>query len=383
MKALLLVVLLCTAGALAAPLQPRSAAEIVQRLDGDPASRARERGWQRRLQQQPRDEQAALALGQSLLARARAEGDARLGGRALAALQGFAEAAPPPEVALLRARVQQHLHDFEASAQGLQALLGRPALEARLRSQAALLLAGVRRTQGQLQASEAACAELPPGWLLQACALEVRGLREPARSLPEWAGLRAQVRGDASAQAWLWLAEAEQAQRAGLPGPAEAGLRTALLLQDDLYTRCALADLLQAQGRLREALTLLEGQARSDAVAVRQAALAQALGDARAGPWAAELRARFAQARERHAADPREPLPHLREQAQFALWVEQTPRQALALAQRNARQQRESADLLLLAQAAQAAGQPQALRQALQLSEQIGLRDERLQTLAL
>lgn len=378
MKAAALLLLAASLGAAATPLRPVRDAEIVQTLDGDPQARAAERAWQRRLQQDPRHAPSALALGQALLTRARAEGDARLGGRALAALQGFEDDRSPAAIVLLRATIQQHLHAFEVSATALQQLLQRPALDAPTRSQAQWLLASVRRTQGQLAASDQACAALP-GWVAQACALENRALRDPQQPLSAWDPLIAQA--DPGTRAWLQVSKAEHALRAGQPEAAEAAFRAALTLSDDTYTRCALADLLRAQGRPAEALALIDSLPRGDAVAVRQAALARALNDPRARAWAAELRARFAQARERHAADPREALPHLREQAQFALWVEQSPRQALALAQANVTQQREAQDLLLLAEAAQAARQPQALKSAAQLSQQLGIRDERLQAL--
>ena len=258
-------------------------------------------------------------------------------------------------------------------------MLARPRQEPALRTRAQLLLAQVQRTQGQLAASDNTCQALNPEWLMQACRLEIATLRDPQLPLARWSELAAPR--ESATRAWLWVSRAEHALRASQPEAAETALRQALALQDDPYTRCALADLLQAQARPAEALALLEGLPRGDAVAVRQAALARQLQDPRAPAWAHELRQRFAQARERHAADPREPLPHLREQAQFALQVEDAPRRALALAQANLRTQREPLDLLLLAQAARAAGQPQALQQAARLSQEIGVRDERLQAL--
>lgn len=378
--ALLLCAALFAGAAQTKPLVPKDDAQIVQTLDRDPARRAADRELRERLSRSPRDVGAALALAESLLGRARGEGDARWAGQALAALSGFSESHPPPEVALLRATLQQHLHDFETSARGLQRLVERPQVDSRTRAQALLLLAGVRRTQGRLDASDAACKALELPVQAAACALENAALRDPLLPLAQWdALLRASSRQPAT-QAWLLLSKAEHAQRAGQNEEAEAAFRAALAGHDDAYTRCALADLLQAQGRSREALDLLEGLPSSDAVAVRRAALARELNDARAREWASALRQRFTQSRERQSADPREPAPHLREQAQFALQVDQRPEQALRLALRNVRQQREAIDLLLLAQAAEAAHKPQALQQALQLAQQIGLRDARLPT---
>lgn len=356
---------------------PGSDTAIVQKLDGDPQSRRTERDWQRRLQRDSRDAEAALSWGQALLERARSEGDARLAGRALAALQGFDAAQEPADIALLRATILQYQHAFDASATRLQTLLARPEQDPNLHNQAALLLASVRRTQGQLAASDAACARIASPLHAQACQLENAALRDPRRALSEWDGLLARSR-HAGVRAWMLTSKAEHAQRAGLASEAEQAFRAALSQQDSSYLRCALADLLQEQGRPAEALALLEGQARSDAVAVRQAALARVLNDSRFAAWRLDLQQRFAQARERHAADPREPLPHLREQAMFALYVEDDAAQALRLARLNVEQQREALDLLLYAKAAQAAGQPRGLEQALRLAQHLELHDDRL-----
>jgi hypothetical protein len=72
---------------------------------------------------------------------------------------------------------------------------------------------------------------------------------------------------------------------------------------------------------------------------------------------------------------------HGREQAMFALWVERQPARALALARENVARQREPVDLLLLAQAARAAGNVQALNEARMLRSSIGLHDARLDAL--
>ena len=62
------------------------------------------------------------------------------------------------------------------------------------------------------------------------------------------------------------------------------------------------------------------------------------------------MRDRIAQANQR----PEAKKLHGREQAMFALFVEEAPARALALARGNVEQQREPLDLLLLAEAAQA-----------------------------
>jgi len=366
MKALLLALLL--GAAQAAPLQPRSDDEVVQRLDSAGSDRAAQRALQRRLAKEPQHEPSALRLASQLLAQAREQGDARFAGRALAALQAFGER-PPPAVAVLRATLLQHLHDFDQAARLLERTLQRHPDQA----QAWLLLASVRRTQARLVDSDRACLGLAAsGAALHAaaCRLENASLRDPELPLSGWDALQ-RPEHDAATRAWLLTSKAEHALRAGEPAEAERAFRAALAQHDEAYTRCALADLLQAQGRAGEALVLLLPLPASDAVAVRRAALAQALGDARAKVWTADLQSRFAQTAERQQAAPRDAIAHLREQAQFALWVQRQPARALKLARANLEQQREPMDLLLLAQAG---GRDEAQR----LATQWEIRDARL-----
>ena len=74
-------------------------------------------------------------------------------------------------------------------------------------------------------------------------------------------------------------------------------------------------------------------------------------------------------------------LFHAREQAMFALWVEQQPQRALGLARATVTQQREALDLLVLAHAARASGQGEALRETETLMNDVGLRDVRITAL--
>ena len=64
----------------------------------------------------------------------------------------------------------------------------------------------------------------------------------------------------------------------------------------------------------------------------------------------------------------------------FALWVERRPERALALAHGNVRQQREPQDLLVLAQAARATGRTEAMQEVRNLLTQMGLRDQRAES---
>jgi hypothetical protein len=65
----------------------------------------------------------------------------------------------------------------------------------------------------------------------------------------------------------------------------------------------------------------------------------------------------------------------------FALVVENQPERALELARSNVTLQREPIGVLLLAQTARAAGQPQAVREAERMRDEMGLKDARLDAL--
>jgi hypothetical protein len=72
---------------------------------------------------------------------------------------------------------------------------------------------------------------------------------------------------------------------------------------------------------------------------------------------------------------------HGREQAMFALFVEHDPARALQLARGDVEQQREALDVLVLAQAAKASAEPQAIEQARRLQASLGLHDRRIDAL--
>jgi hypothetical protein len=244
-----------------------------------------------------------------------------------------------------------------------------------------LTLATVRRVQGRYAESDAACRELAglgADVYAVACQAENDGLRgktDAARSALR--RLLATPRIEAQTRAWLLTTLAELEERAVNPTDAEAAYRAALAAQPDPYTTLAYADFLMFNGRDLKALDVLKGQPRTDAVLLRLAIA----GTRAKGPDAArdsrEMRERITLSNER----PEAQTLHAREQAMFALWVEGQPARALSLARTNVRQQREPLDVLVFAQAARASGEAAALREADSLRKDMGLRDQRLDTL--
>lgn len=372
--------LVCALGVRAEPIVPASDAEVIEILPVVSGSRAEARRLRKQLMQQPKDPALALAVAKRYLDQAHELGDPRFAGMAMSAIEGWTDEATMPDgILLMRANLQQYLHEFDASARSLQRLLARPS--AQPRPQGWLTLATVRRVQGRYADSDAACRQVDlAGAALhaQACIAENAALRgdvDGARAT--FKQLLATPALAAATQAWLTTSLAELEQRSGRASAADGAFRSALKLDADAYATLAYADFLIEQKRPGEALALLKNQARSDAVVLRLAIAGTQAKAASAAADVTEMRERITLANQR----PDAKVFHGREQAMFALFVEGRPDQALELARGNVAQQREPLDLLVLAQAARASGQAAALQEAQRLTQEIGLRDARVQAL--
>lgn len=374
--------LLCAATALptsATPITPTRDDEVVEVLPVVPGNRAEARRLRQQLAKNPRDPALALAVAKRYIDQAHELGDPRFAGMAIAALAPWQDdAAMPDELLLMRANLQQYLHEFDASATSLQRLLARPGPK---RPQAWLTLATVRRVQGRYAESDAACRQVAgAGSALHAnaCLAENAALRgDVDRARSAFTALLADRAHPPATQAWLSTSLAELEERAGRTGPAEAAFRASLNYAPDVYTALAYADFLIEQRRPAQALAVLKGQARSDAVLLRLAIAGSQARTPTAAADVAEMRERITAANER----PEAKVLHGREQAMFALAVDGDTALALELARGNVTQQREPLDLLLLAQAARASGRPAALDEARRMVTEIGLVDQRIKAI--
>ncbi|MDE2369881.1 MAG: hypothetical protein KGN16_13010 [Burkholderiales bacterium] len=370
---------LAAARAPATPITPHDDAEVVETLPAD-AARAQDKRLRRLLEAAPRDAGIALAAARRDLERARTLGDPRYAGHALAAIAPWTDVATmPPELLLMRATLQQYLHDFDGAAELLERLTARPPTA--VHAQALLTLATVRRVQGRYDASDVACRRLPEfgaDLYARACLAENAGLRGQADAARRTLQALLAAPGlPREAAAWLTTTLAELEQRAGHGDAADRAYRRALELDADGYTKLAYADFLIDERRPAEALAALAGEVRSDAVLLRLAIAGAAAGAPAAAADAAELRARIAQANLRPEAVPL----HAREQAMFALQIEHRADLALALARGDVQHQREPLDLLVLARAARAAASPAALGEARSLVNRMNLHDHRIDAL--
>lgn len=365
----------------AVPRVPASDDAVVETLPAVAGWSSEQRRLRRELVQRPDDPATAIEAATTYLNLARDQGDARYAGYAMGALQAW-EAQPaadtPPAVLVMRATIAQFLHDFDGAEATLKAALARQPNDA----QAWITLATILRVRGRYNESDAACRALGragPALYGVACLAENAGLRgrhDEARDTLQELLADPALAGAAQAgtRQWLLTSVAEVEELAGRAAQADAAYRKAMAAQRSGYLLLAYSDYLQRVGRQAEIPGLLAREARSDAVLLRLAIAAAAARDKGAQGEADELRQRF----EASALRPGTTALHAREEAMFALDVQNDPKRALELARLNVRLQREPIDLLVFARAAAAAKDDAARGEVKALMQQIGLKDARV-----
>jgi len=306
--------------------------------------------------------------------------DPRAYGYAQAALGTWWTADPAPaRLLVMRARILQFRHEFDAALAQLE-----PALKSdQFDPDAWLLFAGIEQVRGNVRAARAACLKLIPitdplvGATCAASTAALIGRTQEAEQLLAHA-LTQPTGSSAAEQTWAWTTLAELRVRHLDAAAAEDAFRQALALtHDDVYARAAYADFLLDENRPRDVCNLLGNDGgQADVTLLRAAIAAQRNGDANAAALRETLAQRFAEARQRGDRT------HLREQARFALEVEHDVARALELAQQNFIVQREPADARVLLDSALAAGKPQAAQPALDWLRETGIDAPRLQSLA-
>jgi hypothetical protein len=109
--------LACAAGRIgAAPITPTRDDEVIEVLPASAGNRGEDRQLRKRLAARPDDVKLATAVARRYLEQAREVGDPRFAGLALAALRAWPDAnAAPDDVLLLRATLEQYLHEFDAA----------------------------------------------------------------------------------------------------------------------------------------------------------------------------------------------------------------------------------------------------------------------------
>jgi tetratricopeptide (TPR) repeat protein len=175
----------------------------------------------------------------------------------------------------------------------------------------------------------------------------------------------------AAIRGWaLWLS-ADFADRRGDARAAEALLREAMTATPtNEGIRSALCDLLIARGALRDALVVVDMPAPSTGVLARRARAQQLLRDPALSATRAQLNDLLT------LASRRGEVPHLREEALFALEVDGDADRALQLAEQNFATQRETIDARLLVRAARAKGDREALDLVTRWMRETGFEDK-------
>ena len=322
----------------------------------------------------PADQAAAVLVARQDIAVARQTGDTRYWGRAQAVLAPWWDKPDAPaDLAVLQATVQQGRHEFDASRKVLVAALA----AAPGHAQGWLNLAALERLTAHYAEALRACdavARAGQALYAEACRLETRSLQgQHADATRGLQALLAQTT-DAAQGSWLWSLLAESQERAGNDVAAAQAYTRSLALEHDLYTAIAWSDLLLRTGKPGQALQVLAALPETDAVLLRRATAWRRLGDTR---WVATrtlLQERAAELLRRGD----DSALHGREAALAALWLDDQPAQALELARRNLRLQREPLDWWVALQSARAAKDTAAMAELGSAVRAAGLVDVRL-----
>jgi hypothetical protein len=370
--------------ALAAPVVPTNDTEVVEhlpaRLIGMPRLLRDVAGKPVAFADRSNPDEAAKRA-RAMLDEARDRGDPRYAGYAMAAIAPWnSDAAAPAPIAILAATIAQYQHDFDGSRRMLEAVLKRDPGN----PQATLTLATIARVQGRYADSDATCRRVSIPLYQAACLAEnmaLRGQTDQGRKLVlELLALpQLQASNASSVRQWLTTTLAELEERAGHDDAADIAYREALALGRDSYLALDYVDFLIAHRRFPEAERSLiaEPQPYGDGVLLRLAIVQKDAKEASASASAAELRDRFDAARERGDAIS----IHGRELARSLFAVQDDAKGAVSVARDNLRIQKEPADFLVMAEAARAAKDTDAMREVAVEANAIGLVDQRLRTI--
>ncbi|MDO8047616.1 hypothetical protein O3301_03990 [Janthinobacterium sp. SUN211] len=366
---------------LAAPYTPKDGSAVIEQLPRRAdATQLALRGLRQQLNDTPQDLALATSLAQRYIALARSETDPRYLGYAQAALAPWwRQAAPPVPVRLLRATILQSTHHFGPALQDLDAVIAQQPQN----GQAWLTRATVLTVQGDYAQATASCARLSAlttQLVTVTCLASIASVTGRAASSERLLDLTLQRSAGAAPELESWAATllAEMATRRGEAALAEARYTTALARQPrDSYLLGAYADFLLDRQRPQEVVKLLKEQQRIDALLLRYALALQALPGQQTAFQAAkaELAARF------NAAMQRGDTVHQREQARFALFLQQDVPAALQLAQKNWAIQKEVPDMRILLEASVAARNYAAAQPVLAWITAHGVEDVALQRL--
>jgi tetratricopeptide (TPR) repeat protein len=359
-------------GVAAAPQLPADDSLIVLRVAASPEQEEL-RALERAVESSPADPIALQTLVDAYLQLGRRTAEPRYFGRAEALLAAkLDEAQPPAAVALRMADIWQYRHEYQKALALIERVLAVHPFE----TQALLMRAAIRQTQGQFDLAHADCrtllahGEATLGATCLAQTLSMTGsLTKAQRLLASLVERSADL--PASQRVWMLTALADMEERLGRVDRGESLLRQALALDAYAhYARLALADLLLDNNRAAEIAALLAPMPQTEGAMLRLAEARRRL--APAGREGDQLQVRFEEAARRG-----ERL-HRRDLARLHMSVLDDRGGALRWALENWSEQREPADARLLARAALAVNDQATLVRLRSWREQTGYEDRQL-----
>lgn len=333
--------------AAAAVRVPTDPAEVLETLVSGNDPRAKQAAELRQaLATNPKDLGAALALAKANIGLSRAHADPRYLGQAQAVLAPWwVEDAPAP-VLVLRATIEQSLHDFDSALRHLDAALKQQPNNA----QAWVTKAVIQTVRAEYESARESCAEVAAlaGELTFAvCDTQIDSLNGKAQEAYSRLSKLLDLARSPEEKEWAVSSMGEYAARFGDVKTAEEDLIDALNMDpNDAYARGVFADLLLDVGRNQDVIKLLEGMESDDAMLLRLTIAEHRM----RGPKLEEHREILASRFE--ASHARGDVVHRREEARFRLELERDPEGALKLAQANWQVQKEPWDVRVFLAAA-------------------------------
>lgn len=341
------------------PAGPQADTVILKLGDSAEPSQGLAARW-RALQRDPGDAGAASRYAGLALRHYALSGDARYLGYAEAAVAHWQDDADPPlAVWLLRARVLQTQHRFAEAGADLDRLLA----QHRQSVEGMLLAADAWRRAGDIDRARSRCAGLALAGYTEPALHCTADILMSLGKAGEAYDLLSPLHEDTSQapkalEQWMLTVAADAAAAAGKDPEARALYERSLAIPDaSIAMYAAFADLLLAAGRPRDAIEVLARAPDQDAdpLLLRRAIAARQLDGADFEALRERLRAGFDEAQKLGTAEL-----HLREQALFALLIDDDPGAALAYAGKNWTLQKGAEDAALFIEAARAAGRPEA-----------------------
>ena len=280
---------------------------------------------------------------QALLSRSYSQGDPRALGQAQSLLEPYASD-NSPSVRILRANILQASHDFDGARRELQAILKQIPDQA----DSILMLSSIDLVQGHFDAARDGCDHIRDMGLMVlrfACIAQVDAMTGKLASSRDMLAKIAQINNGltTSQERWLELILADMALR--LDDPVLAKTVFEQLDGVSAPSLTARADWLLAHQAWAQTQQLLASHTDNDALLLRLVMAELRLKDPQAQAHYQLLAERMKVWQERGET------AHQREQAMFAL-MQNPPDKALQLARLNWQKQRETADVVVYANAA-------------------------------